>query len=141
MALELFISPAEITQSLDRSKVARLVNFDKEKVYKQSLLQFLEYGFQYVFPVISGRIVNGLYTSHSHPFMQNYFESNEPYVWPEVSGTGRGQSVMPLYKNAVKAAHLDATLYKMLALVDVIRIGKVREAKLAIKELKKIIKE
>jgi hypothetical protein len=44
-----------------------------------------------------------------------------------------------LYKNQVKAAKLDANLYKMLALLDVIRVGRVRETIVAVDELKRMI--
>jgi hypothetical protein len=73
--------------------------------------------------------------------MQKYFTSDEPYVWPDITGNGRGQSIVPLYRNAIKAAQSAATLYKMLALIDVIRIGEVRELKIALKELKRMIQE
>jgi hypothetical protein len=42
-----------------------------------------------------------------------------------------------LHPGVTKAIHIDQNLYKLLALTDVIRIGKVRECKVAIDELKK----
>jgi len=140
LAAELFLSPAEITHSLQRSAVAGLLNSEKKKVHKQTLVEFIEYGLHVVFPVIPGGIVNGLYTAHSHPFMQQHFSSLFGYVWPDVTGKNRGQSVQPLYKEVVKASMLDAELYKTFALLDVIRVGKARELKVAIQELKNILK-
>ncbi len=114
-------------------------NETKKKVYKKSLLEFIEHGLHYVFPAIPGGMVNGIYTAHSHPYMQQQFSSDLNYVWPEAQGNVRGLSIEPLYKEQVKAARLDETLYKMLALIDVIRVGRVREWVIAVEELKKII--
>lgn len=141
LAAALYISPAEISASLDRSMVAGLINTERKKVHKQTFMEFLQYGLHVVFPVVPGGVVNGMYTAHAHPFMQQSFPSNEAYVWPDVTGSGRGQSITPLYRQAVKAAADDELLYKMLALADVIRVGKVREIHIAIDVLKKIIHE
>lgn len=139
LAAQLFMSPAEISISLHRSMVAGLLNSEKSKVHRQTFLEFLEFGLHVVFPTIPGGMVNGLYTAHSHPYMRQFFASQEAYVWPDVTGNERGQSIAPLYKEVVKAALQDDVLYKMLALLDVIRVGRTREWKIAIEELKKIM--
>lgn len=46
---------------------------------------------------------------------------------------------MPLHKSVPDAALKDALLYEMLSLVDAIRVGSVREKKLAVVELKQRI--
>lgn len=140
LAAELYISPAEISESLHRSGIAGLIEHDKKKkVYRQSLMEFLEHGLHYVFPALPGSMAIGAYTAHSHPFMQMHFKSESNYVWPDPTGDVQGLSIEPLYKNQVSAAKLDSTLYLMLALIDVIRVGRVREIKIAIDELRKLI--
>jgi hypothetical protein len=140
LASQLYISPSEFSDSLNRSGMAGLLEHDKKKkVYRQSLIEFLEHGVHYVFPVHPGTMVNGMYTAHSHPFMQTKFQSELNYVWPDPRGENRGLSIETLYMNQVKAAAIDQDLYLMLALLDVIRVGKVRELKVAIEELKKMI--
>jgi hypothetical protein len=140
LANELFISQSEISDSLNRSSVAGLLEQDKKKkVYRNSLVEFIEHGLHYVFPVIPGGMINGIYTAHSHPFMQQHFSSEFHYVWPDARGDVRGLSIEPLYKEQVRAVRLDEELYFMLALVDVIRVGRVREMKVALQELKKLI--
>jgi hypothetical protein len=141
LAYELSISQSEISDSLNRSLVAGLLNDPKKTVHKKSLLEFIEHGLQYVFPAIPGGLVNGIYTAHSHPFMKAQFNTEFEYVWPEPRGAFRGFSIEPLYKDAVKAIMLDEKLYRMLALIDVIRVGRVRERVVAIAELKKIVKD
>lgn len=140
LAGELFLSPAEISLSLQRNAVAGLIDSEKKKVHRQTFMEFLEYGFHVVFPVKPGGITRGLPTAHSHPFMQQYFKSDRPYVWPDIMGNEIGESIIPLYDNVVKAAQLDQNLYKMLALLDVIRVGKTRELRVALEELHNVIK-
>jgi hypothetical protein len=85
-------------------------------------------------------MVNGIYTAHSHPFMQKEFKVETlHYVWPDPEGTVRGLSIEPLFKEQVKAALKDDELYLMLALLDVIRVGRVREIKVATDQLKQMI--
>ncbi len=140
LAAELFLSPAEISYSLHRSDEGGLIDYAESKtVYRKSLMEFIEFGLRYVFPARPGTMVNGLYTAHSHPFMQKQFSSEMNYVWPDPRGEVRGLAIKPLYKGQVKAALFDPTLYLMLALIDVIRVGRVREMKVAIEELKKQI--
>ena len=139
LAMELFISQSEISESLNRSVISGLLDSKKKNVYRKSLLEFIEHGIHYVFPVMPGGMVNGIYTAHSHPFIKKHISGEINYVWPEIRGAVRGYSIEPLYEDVVKAVELDKTLYKMLALVDVIRVGRVRELNVAIVELKNMI--
>lgn len=138
LGAELFISASEISESLNRSLLARLINAEKRKVHRLTLLEFIEFGLPYVFPVSPGPIVNGIPTAHSHPFLRQFFSSETAYVWPVIDGNERGPSIEPLYKQATKAALLDEKFYKLLALVDTVRVGRTRELKVAMQELKKI---
>lgn len=135
----LFISGSEIGESLARSEVAGLIDFEKRKVNRRSLMEFLEHGLHYVFPQRPGPIMNGIPTAHGHPFMKQFIDSDFLYVWPESKGEARGSSVEPLYPNQVKAVRQDPMLYKVLALLDAIRLGRTREKTIAVTELKKII--
>ena len=136
---ELFISQSEISESLNRNQVAGLINGEKKRVHRQSLLDFIEFGLRYVYPASPGSMINGIYTAHSHPFMQQQFKSDLNYVWPAERGLVRGLSIEPLYKDVVKAVIPDEKLYKMLALIDILRVGRMRELPIAISELYKMI--
>ena len=72
-------------------------------------------------------------------FMSNPFPSEEPCVWSDAEGMTRGVAIEPLYEGVTEAIRTDEDLYKLLVLADVIRVGKVRERKVAIEELKKTI--
>lgn len=135
----LSLSLSEVSESLNRSKVANLIDYNKKKVNKQNLLEFLEHGVQYVFPQSPGSLVRGIPTAHSHPFMKNNFLSETDYVWPDNNGKIIGLQIEPFYSKQVEAVKKDSKLYELLAMVDVIRVGKVREIQLAKKHLKYLI--
>lgn len=136
LASELYLSPAEISNSLQRSTVSGLLNADRRKVRVQALTEFLIYGLPYIFPQIPGGMAKGLPTAHSHEFLKDKIISNDLFVWPDAESNYRGLSVQPLYPGAVKAAKKDPKLYLYLSLIDVLRMGKAREKSIAIEKLK-----
>ena len=52
-------------------------------------------------------------------------------VWPHPEGNVRGESFSPIFRSAPEAAMRDSELYRLLALVDAIRCGRVRGRALA----------
>ena len=139
LANSLRISISEISESLNRSQISGLIDYNKKKVNKQNLFEFLVYGVKYVFPQEPGSMVRGIPTAHSHANMKNVFISEMDYVWPDNKGTSMGLMIEPFYPKQVEGVKEDELYYKLLALVDVIRVGKVREVKYAVTELRKII--
>jgi len=136
LSIELGISASEVTESLTRSVYAGLLSDDKKKIMKIALLEFLEYGFKYMYPQHPGPIVRGIPTAYSAPPLSNQIESNDYVVWPYAEGNVRGQSIEPLHPSVPKACLQDENLYELLALSDAIRIGRAREKKIAMEDLK-----
>jgi hypothetical protein len=136
---DLSISISEISESLNRSQLAELIDYSKKRVNKQNLCEFLEHGIRYVFPQQPGALVRGIPTAHAHIFMKEKFISEMNYVWPDNKGEMIGLTVEPFYPKMVEAVKKDQKFYKLLALVDVIRVGKVREVKYAVEELRNTI--
>ncbi|MEI9921124.1 MAG: hypothetical protein WDO14_20360 [Bacteroidota bacterium] len=139
VSTELRISIGELSQSLNRSRIAGLIGFRKKDPNRHSLVEFLIHGLKYVFPQAPGALTRGLATAHSHPFMKSHFHSEANYVWPDVHGEIIGQAIKPFYERQAEAARLDEKFYLLLALVDTIRVGRVREVKIASDELKRIL--
>ncbi len=140
LANQLFISQSEISEALYRNRIARLVDDSKRNVNKGSLLEFLEHGVKYVFPQRPGAIARGIPTAHSATPLSTMVQSGGTiYVWPDVEGMVRGETIEPLYPTVPKAAKIDERFYEMVALADAIRIGRPREVKLATDELRKRI--
>jgi hypothetical protein len=142
IAYELGISQSEVSESLNRSKIASLLSGDKKQILKQNLLDFLEHGLQYVFPAEIGSIQRGMPTAHSAPPLDKIIAGEEIFVWPWANGKIRGQAIEPLHPRVPEACAKDTRLYEFLALVDALRLGKAREKKQAISELRlKIIEK
>lgn len=139
LSQSLHISPSEVSESLNRSAIAGLLSNDKRTVMKNSLLEFLEYGLKFVFPQKPGALVRGVPTSHSAPPLNRLVQGGEVYVWPYAQGEFRGQAVEPLYKTVPLLCKEDHDLYEVLALTDALRLGKTRERKIAIDELRRRI--
>jgi hypothetical protein len=139
LASQLALSPAEITESLNRSYLAGLVDASKRKVNRLSLLEFIRYGLHYVFPQAPGPLVNGVPTAHAHPYFEPYFHSEFKYVWPLPAGKVRGLSIEPLYAALPKIVEGDKELHLLLACIDIIRVGRSREIKIATDVLQKKI--
>ena len=129
------MSQSEISQSLNRSKYAGLLDESRKKVNRIAFTEFILHGLLYVFPQQPGAIVRGILTAHSAAPLNQIIAATEKYVWPYARGTERGQSIVPLYPTVPESALKDSVLYELLALVDAIRVGRVREKELAKKEL------
>lgn len=138
LARELGLSQTEISDSLNRSRLAGLVDAERRRPMRTALTEFVLHGLRYVFPVEPGRIVRGLPTAHSAPPLSDtIMESEEKFVWPDEEGLVRGQAIEPLYPSVPQAARRDPSLYELLALCDALRVGRAREQQLARKELER----
>lgn len=136
LSAELGISASEVSESLNRSAQAGLTSPNKKKLMKQALLEFLEHGLKYVYPVQPGAVVRGMPTAHSAAPLSDEIISEEIYVWPWAKGNVRGQSIEPLHNSVPEACQQDEQLYRLLALTDAIRVGRIREQKLAVQKLR-----
>ena len=138
LAMDLYLSSAEVSNSLKRNANSGLLDTEKKQVRKQA---FLINGIQYVFPQRASEMTRGIPTAHSHSLMKKEFETEQQYVWPDAKSEQRGFSVQPLYTGVIKAVKKDEKLYLMLALVDSLRLGKAREKRVAIAELEKLFNQ
>jgi hypothetical protein len=132
LAQWLNISASEVSESLNRSAIAGLVDGAHRTVLRRSLLEFVEFGLRYVFPQQPGPLVVGMPTAHSAPVLASFFAATtDAYVWPDEAGTVRGQTIEPLYTTVPQACRHDTLLYELLALADAVRVGRTREMTLA----------
>jgi hypothetical protein len=137
LANSLRISLSEVSESLNRSQLAGLLDASKKQVNRLNLFDFLTHGLRYVYPAQPGSRVRGIPTAHSHPLLKARILSDTVYVWPDPESNVLGFQVDPLYTKQVEAVREDENLYTLLALSDVLRVGKAREIKIATEELKK----
>lgn len=141
ISASLYISPSEVSESLNRSWYAGLIDADKVRVQAQNFYEFLIHGVRYVFPQQPGPLVRGIPTAHSHPQVKEKFISDIKYVWASsMAGKDIGQAIDPFYPKQVDAVLQDEQLYLILSLIDMIRVGKTREVKYAKEQLLKIFR-
>lgn len=140
------ISKSEVNASIKRSYLCGLAIKERKTGYPKAnitgLLEFVVHGLKYVFPVEPGQMVRGIPTAAAAPVLQGELISMETYihVWPDPQGLEMGQAIKPLYRSVPHAVRHDPELYAALALIDAIRLGKPREAKLAQQLLEKRLK-
>ena len=141
LAIELGMSPSEVHGAANRTVAARLAIKDEKRVRPniRNLLEYLIHGIQYSFIPDRGGMSRGVPTAYAAAPLVDRFDSDSepPPVWPDPYGKIRGESFLPLYKSVPVAAEKDSKLYELLALVDAIRGGKVREREMAKKEIEK----
>lgn len=137
LAQSLGMSASEVHAALKRCEISGLYLGESRKVFKQALSEFLIHGIKYVFPSQPGAIVRGIPTAHSAPPLKSMLivNTDDVYVWATPNGEVRGQAIQPLYHSVPKAVSEDQELYELLCLVDGLRVGRIREKKLAATEL------
>lgn len=131
------ISQSEVSEALNRCKLARLIDNQKRMVNLNSFKEFLVYGLKYVFPTEPGALSRGIPTAHSATPIKEHISGGDIYVWPSANGSDRGQAIEPLYKTLPDIVQADQEFYELLVIVDTIRVGRVREIEIAIEELEK----
>lgn len=141
LAAELGLSQTEISFALERCRHSGFLDSAKKRVLRSSLMEFLEHGLKYIYPVQPGPICRGMPTAHSAlPLAKRIVsDADDQYVWPWADGQVRGQGIMPLYESVPHAAQKDSQLHELLALVDALRVGRARERNIALEELEKRI--
>ena len=140
LANDLAMSAAEVHAGVKRLVACRLFNASLHRVDRHALRNFLVHGLAHVFPATPAEVVHGMPTAISAPPLAGKFLVGEGdgMVWPgSRPGAVRGRRVEPLYRSAPEAAARDPALYELLALVDALRVGRVRERALASRELER----
>jgi len=141
LAVSLHMSPSEVHAAVKRALAAHLAVRRANRVHPniRNLREFLLHGIQYVFIPERGELTRGVPTGfYAQPFSSLLVNSGEPpMVWPDPDGKMRGQAFSPLYSAVPRAAGEDERLYEMLALVDALRGGNVRERNIAAAEMEK----
>jgi DNA-binding Lrp family transcriptional regulator len=137
MAGDLALSPSQVHASLKRLERSRLIAPTTNEPHARAVEEFLLHGVKYAFPTSRGEATRGVPTAYAAPPLSKSIADagDPPPVWPHPEGAVRGQTLEPLHRAVPKAALQDPALYEMLALIDALRDGRVRERQLAEREL------
>ena len=139
LAIALSMSPSEVHAAVRRLGGAGLVSSGDDGIrpLAEAAEEFLVHGVRYAFPAVRGEVTRGVPTAHAAPPLsaQIVGRSDLPPVWPHSEGSARGVTFLPLYRSVPGAALRDPALYEILALIDALREGRVRERRLAERHL------
>ncbi len=125
------LSLGEAHNSAMRLQVAHLVMPHRRAVNSRPLVEFLVHGVPYAFPGELGPEAQGVPTAHSGPALRNEIQSLETVVWPSLEGEARGSTLAPLCSKAPAMVRANPSLYRLLTIVDALRVGRSREKNLA----------
>ena len=140
LAASLYLSQSEVSKSLARMVYSGLIDEGKKEPSRGALFDLIATSVQFIFPIKPGQVLKGIPTGHSCAPLKSKIVSSQDYVWAHAEGQMRGESIEPLYKNLPKAAIKDEALYELLSLIDTMRVGKAREKKIALVEIRKRFK-
>jgi len=137
MAADLGLSPSQVHASLKRLERSRLIAPSTNEPQLRAVEEFLVHSVKYAFPALRGEATRGMPTAYAAPPLSTAIAAGGdlPPVWPDAEGEVRGLTLEPLHKAAPKAARRDPVLYELLALIDALRDGRMRERHLAETEL------
>jgi hypothetical protein len=96
--------------------------------------EFLSYGVRYYSqpdPVGYGRGIPSGW--HCPPLIMksSMILPETPIVWESSSGSATGEQISPIHPSAIKVSVRSSSVYQVLALVDLLRIGTAREVAIA----------
>lgn len=143
IAVDLGLPPASVQKSLSRLQGSGLIvgRGRARRVNRLAARDFLIHASKWIAPASPGAFVLGIPTAYSaEPMSSKLFDGGEPVVIPvddeqlkEVAIKGR--KVVPLHENVPRAVLRDPKLYKLVALVDALRMGRARDRRIAAEEL------
>ena len=110
---------------------------------RTAALEFILHAVKYMFPAEIGALAIGVPTAVSAPAHKKMVVQNgeDVYVWASVLGNKRGQVIKPFYPKLAEAALKDEDFYDFISAIEILRIGRARERKLAETYLEKKIKK
>lgn len=140
IAMELGLSQGEVAKALSRLNKAGLLQ--EKRVNRSAALEFVLHAIKYMFPAEVGALAVGVPTGISSPAHSKMVvqSGDDVYVWPSANGKKRGQMIKPFYPNLADAALKDADFYGLMSAIEILRVGRARERKLAENYLEREIK-
>lgn len=133
IAEELSVAPSQVHGSFARLEFAGLLRAKTRETNARALGEFILFGVRYTFPAIRGPLAEGVPTAYSAPPLAAEFDALDVVVWPTrpAADTVRGFSLQPLYRQAPDLRVTSPETYRLLCLVDAMRLGDPRARSLA----------
>lgn len=134
------VSASQAHAALRRLADAGLYRERDRSLRVHAFTGFAAHGIPFVFPARPGAPARGMPTAHAAPPLCDALVGGVAYVWPMEEGV-EGLAVEPLHPCVPEAAARDRRLHAALALIDALRVGRVRERQLAVPALEQLLAE
>ena len=137
------MSSSTVWKSLQRLKQAKFFeNADPNaKIDARKLFGLLAYGVPMFFTAQKTAMVRGIPTGvHSPLWKKRFGGAGVATVWPYGRGKEVGEGLVPIYPSVPSACVLDSTLYEVMATLEILRVGKTRERRVAENYLREKLK-
>jgi hypothetical protein len=133
LATRLNWSASALHRSLSRLNDSKLWNKSSNRVDHHATINFLRYGMPHVFPAKIKTLCRGMMTAQ----LPEIAQPEIPFVWPDESSSTMGIGVQPLDAGFVYLSHNKPELKSWLDLVEVFRLGRIREIASAVQVMEK----
>lgn len=116
------LNQSEISTGYNRLNEVHLLEGKNPNRYEA--LQFLLHAVQFFFPARHTGISLGMPTALSAPPLKKMLhkEANNEIVWAHSKGNTRGIGFAPIHKSVPYACETDEKLYRLMTLIDALRI-------------------
>ena len=140
LAERLHLSTSTVFDALGRLRQAKLTvsaAYQPAKVVGSRLFEFLVHAVPTIYFPKKIEVVRGIPTSVFSPLFRDRFTNdlNVVLVWPYSKGKEQGEGLLPIYPTVPIACSQNQELYQLMATIDVLRVGKVREREAAVSYL------
>lgn len=140
-------STSTVHRAMTRLDAARLVRRTRKGsltpadyvIDRSATHEVLVHAIRYFMPATLGLPHAGMATAHAGPDLAPRIRASEPYVWPTPEGDVYGPTVEPLDPCVPPLALRFPSFYRVMALIDACRVGRVRERALADEMLRDLL--
>ena len=144
LAGSLSISLSETHAAVERGRAAGVLGTPRGKlnVGRKKFFELATVAVPQVYYAIRGSVELGVPAAmQAEPLKGVFLRDGRPIplVWPSERGTMKGESLLPLYPTVTRAVEHDPDLHRLLALIDVVRVGDAKDRKLATDLLERMI--
>lgn len=137
LAQDLGVSQSNIHRALKQLEVSELLV--RREPRRSAFRDLIVYAVRHVYPASMGAPARGVPTAHSAPALAERFRSDLVLVWPHDGAAAYGTSLEPMHDCVPAVALRVPAFHNMMALIDVMRVGRARERDAALGLLDKVL--
>lgn len=144
LARALHVDHTLVHRVLRRAEAANLYRASSKQVNRANFEELVSHAARFIAPVQLAGLTRGVPAAWAaKPISTRVRQTNKepPPVWPDASGSVRGQALEPLHGAAIKASQDAPALASLLSIIDSLRAGDVRVRAVASEELYKMLRQ